>query len=127
MNYVFNKNIFKVWLALTFILLGVVLINYGDYKEYYVICTDTICSLNRSSFDSMFIIDQTLDEDRLDQPSFASEGRIYGGEEIVYSNYEEKPFLIKNFIRITLIILMLCFIINHICFNRGLKNDNDKG
>ena len=123
MKYKFNKNIFRVWLALVLILLSVVLINYVDYEEYKVNCEQTQCTYNKTFFKEYYILEDNLRQDRQNDLNFtfSSEGTLYSGEYIIFSNYETKPTLIDLFFNITIGTLMLAFLLNHFVGSKILQ------
>jgi len=116
----FNKKIFQVCLALTLILLGTIMIQYGDYKEYTVYCNDVICEYNVSFLEDLYIIESDLQEGRIDQY-----GIMYSNEKQIYSNYSFKPFLVKHFFNIMISMLLFDFLINHIWFKMKNKESYD--
>jgi len=108
MKYKFNKRIFQVSLALTLILLGVMLINYGDYEEYTLKCDAWSCYYNQTFFENYTLVDHLfINED------FRIPFTMYASEYMRFSNYEKEPPLITFFSEICFIILILAFIINH--------------
>lgn len=131
-KYNFNKKLFRVWLAIVLILLGALLVNYSDYKEYNASCFQTQCLHNVSFFKDMYIIESNIfEKEEYVMPSFnlidnRTSEFLHSGEYIIYSNYEKKPWIIKYFLQITIYSLALCFLINHIQFKRGVKDSNYK-
>ena len=132
MKYKFNKNIFRVWGGIFLIILGITLIAYGDYTEVKISCFDTQCTYNASLLENKYIIKSNLEETR--PPTFNikslngssvygnKEDLLYSGEYIIYSNYEKKPYLIKNFLSVLFASLLGCLLFNHLLYNHEVKD-----
>jgi hypothetical protein len=133
MKYKFNKNIFRVWLALILIcVLAPTFLNYSDYKEYDVSCHDTQCHTNMTMFEGMYILEDNRREDRpnvlvfSDSSILGDDYLLYSGERIIYSNYEKTPYIIKNAMNIIFLTLFTSFGLNHLWYRKEVKDDKDK-
>jgi len=129
MKYKFNKPIFQVWFVIMLILLGIIQLSFVGYKEYKVECFSGVCNYNASFFENMYIIEDNLRNESLVQTlDFSAEKYLTSDEYIIFSNYEECPFLVANFLNILFISLIFTFLINHIWFKKTQKriiNDNN--
>ena len=114
----FNKKIFRFGFGLILVIFGVLLINYSDYKELNVSCEDVHCYYNASFFEEYNVIETNLNYDERHDY-----GVLNSGDKLLFSNYEETPFLVENFFNIVVIILIICFLINYIWYKKKDKFD----
>jgi hypothetical protein len=123
-KYKFNKKIFYGCFALIFFLLGFIMINYDEYREVEITCNEPFCKYNETIIENLTLIEYELRYDRkntIEELQF--EKILLGGETLVFAPYE-RPFLVDNFLRIDLFIILFAFIINHIWYVTRGKNDN---
>jgi len=123
LKYNFNKDLFRISLAFVLIVLGVLLFNYADYQEYDLTCSSYRCTYNKTFFEDLYLIEVStpMGTDLNPHYNFSSEGVLYIGESMTYSNYEERPFLVKNFLSFLIINILITFLINHIWFRKGVQ------